>query len=282
MKKKKILILGANGMAGSMISTFLKESGHEVFTTTRLKEGEDNIFFDALKDHKELEIIIKKIKPEFIINCIGVLNKAAEDNKAEAVLINSFLPHYLDTLSKSLNFKLIHISTDCIFSGDRGSYSENDIPDATSFYGRTKALGEINNEENLTFRTSIVGPDNNLNGIGLFKWFMSQEGIVNGFSDVIWSGVTTLELAKVIEKSFNLKITGLYHLVNNKKINKYELLQLFKKYTNKNIEIREYSGNPSDKSLINNREDFSFNIPSYDEMVKEMCEWINNHKHNKS
>lgn len=275
---KKILILGGDGMAGSMIKTFLEEKGHNIYITTRDKNKIDNIFFDVLENYKELENIIVKINPQFVINCIGVLNQYAEDDKAGAVLINSFLPHYIDSLSNKLNFKLIHISTDCVFEGERGNYVESDSPNAISFYGRTKALGEINNDRNLTFRTSIVGPDINPNGIGLFNWFLHQEVTINGFSRVIWTGVTTLELARAIEKSFDLNITGLYHLVNNEKINKYELLRLFKKYTNKNINITEDDSLISDKSIISNRKDFDFNIPSYDEMISEMCSWINNHK----
>lgn len=278
MDTKKILILGGDGMAGSMVSSFLIEKGHDVHITTRNENDGKSIFFDVLKDYKELEIIIKKINPQFVINCIGVLNQYAEKNKSDAILINSFLPHYIDSISKKLSFKLIHISTDCVFEGDKGSYSETDFPNALSFYGRTKALGEINNEKNLTFRTSIVGPDINTKGIGLFNWFISQKGSIKGFSNVIWTGVTTLELAKAIEKSFNLNLTGLYHLVNNKKINKFELLKLFKKYTHRDIDIEEDDTCTSDKSLVNNRKDFNFEIPSYSDMIEEMCKWINNHK----
>lgn len=275
---KKILILGGDGMAGSMAVSFLREKGHDVHITTRNENNGKSIYFDVLENYKDLEIIIEKINPQFVVNCIGVLNQYAEKNKTDAVLINSFLPHYIDSLSNKLNFKLIHISTDCVFEGERGNYVESDLPNALSFYGRTKALGEINNDRNLTFRTSIVGPDINPNGIGLFNWFLHQEVTINGFSRVIWTGVTTLELARAIEKSFDLNITGLYHLVNNEKINKYELLRLFKKYTNKNINITEDDSLISDKSLINSRKDFDFEIPDYNEMIEEMCKWINNHK----
>jgi dTDP-4-dehydrorhamnose reductase len=188
------------------------------------------------------------------------------------------LPHYLDKLSAEYQFKFIHISTDCVFSGQKGDYDEEDFTDATSFYGRTKSLGEIKNDRNLTFRTSIVGPDIKENGIGLFNWFMKQDGQVKGFNNVIWTGVTTLELAKSIEKSFDLEITGLYHLVNNQKINKYDLLMLFKKYMNKEIEISKDDSYISDKSIINTRTDFDFKIPSYEKMIEEMSIWINKNK----
>lgn len=275
---KKILILGADGMAGHIIVDYLEEKGYGVFTTSRKNAEGKNSHFDVIENIKELENILNKIKPEIVINCIGVLNKFAEENKPEAVLINSFLPHYVDSLSKKYNFKLVHISTDCVFSGAKGDYSETDLADAPSFYGRTKSLGEVNNDKNLTFRTSIVGPDMNKNGIGLFQWFMKQEGEIKGFSQAIWTGVTTLELAKAIEKSFSLNVSGLYHLVNNQKINKYDLLNLFKKYMGKDILIKKDDAYASDKSLINNRKDFNFDIPSYEEMVSEMCEWINKHR----
>lgn len=275
---KTILILGGDGMAGNMLKTYLEEKGYDVFATSRRKNEERTVHFDVLENHGEMENILRRATPDFVVNCIGVLNQSAEENKAGAVLVNSFLPHYLDSLAIKHNFKLIHISTDCVFSGKMGSYSETDFPDALSFYGRTKSLGELNNGRSLTFRTSIVGPDINEKGIGLFNWFMRQRGEIKGFSNVIWTGVTTLELAKAIEKAFDMNITGLYHLVSNKKINKYELLLLFRKYTGKNIDIKEDGSYVSDKSLVNNRKDFDFNIPGYEEIIKEMCEWIKRHK----
>jgi dTDP-4-dehydrorhamnose reductase len=275
---KKILILGSDGMAGHIIADYLTEKGHAVFTTTRKNTDEKNSHFDVIENYKELENILNKVKPEIVINCIGMLNKFTEENKAGAVLINSFLPHYIDSLSEKYNFKFVHISTDCVFSGEKGDYIETDFADAASFYGKSKALGEVNNEKNLTFRTSIVGPDINPNGAGLFQWFMKQEGEIKGFSKVIWTGVTTLELAKAIEKSFDLNITGLYHLVNNQKINKYDLLVLFKKYMGKDIVIEKDDTYVSDKSLINTRTDFDLKIPSYEKMVEEMSVWINNNR----
>lgn len=275
---KRILILGSDGMAGNMIRTYLKERGFDVYATTRRVKTEEDIYFDVLADFRQLENIIEKARPNYIVNCIGVLNQFAEENKAGAVLINSFLPHYIDSFSEQYEFKLIHISTDCVFSGEKGDYAEVDFADAASFYGKSKSLGEVDNERNLTFRTSIVGPDINEKGIGLFNWFMKQEGGTKGFSGVNWTGVTTLELAKAIEKSFSMDISGLYHLVNNEKINKFDLLNLFKKNMNKQIEIVEDASYVSNKTLINSRKDFDFNIPSYAEMVGEMSEWIYGHE----
>jgi dTDP-4-dehydrorhamnose reductase len=275
---KKILVLGADGMAGHIIIDYLESKKYNVFKTSRKKSDEKSFIYDVVGDYEEIENIIDKIKPQFVVNCIGVLNQFAQDNKSEAVLINSFLPHYLDKLSRVHKFKFIHISTDCVFSGEKGGYKESDFADALSFYGKSKSLGEVVNDSSLTFRTSIVGPDTKENGIGLFNWFMKQSGEVKGFSNVIWTGVTTLELAKSIEKSFGLDITGLYHLVNNQKINKYDLLLLFKKWMKKEIEILKNDDYASDKSLINTRDDFNFEIPSYDKMIEEMSIWIKNNK----
>ena len=277
-EERKILVLGSDGMAGHIIARYLQEAGYVVFTTTRGKTEGKNYHFDVVENYRELERIVSETKPNFVVNCIGVLNQFAEDHHPEAVLINSFLPHFIASLREKKNFKLIHISTDCVFSGSRGKYSETDLPDAVSFYGRTKSLGEVRDEKNVTFRTSIVGPDRNENGIGLFKWFMTQEGAVKGFGKVVWSGVTTLELAKTIERSFDTKVTGLYHLVNNETINKYDLIGLFKKHTGKDVIIERDDSYISDKSLIRTRDDFDFSIPSYEVMVEEMVDWIRAHE----
>jgi dTDP-4-dehydrorhamnose reductase len=278
--KPRILILGSQGMAGHIIKTYLLELGYEVFSTSREKNRSKNHFYyDVLEDIVQLDKIIASVKPDFVINCIGILNKAAEEDKEGAVLVNSYLPHYVDALSEKYRFKFIHISTDCVFSGEKGKYNEEDIPDATSFYGRSKAIGEIINERSLTLRTSIVGPDVNPNGIGLFNWFMKQTGQIKGYNKAIWTGVTTLQLAKSIETVFENDVSGLYHLVNNATINKYDLLHLFKKHMDKDdVEIQEYDGYASDKSLVNNRNDFDFNIPSYEQMVSEMSDCIHDHK----
>ena len=271
----KILVLGSEGMLGHVVKLYFLEQGHDVKGTSR--SGNKDYTFDATKNISDIEKFIDDFKPEVIINCIGILNKVAEDNKSLAVTINSYLPHYLDEICRNRGIKFIHVSTDCVFDGKQGDYTEDSFRTATDFYGRSKALGEINNDANLTLRTSIVGPDKNQNGIGLFQWFMNQENETNGFDKVIWTGVTTLELAKCMEKSIANNITGLRHAVNNQKIDKYSLLQLFKKYFNKDIIINRKSDYVSDKSVVRTT-DFDFEIPSYDQMVQEMSEWVTNHK----
>jgi len=271
----KILILGSQGMQGHITKQYFKEQGYDVIGTTR--DREDKYYFDAVENMNRIEKIIKEEKPKVVINCIGILNKVAEEQKWMAALINSYLPHYLDKLSIDNNFKLIHMSTDCVFDGKKGSYVEDDFRDAVSFYGQSKALGEINNDRNITIRTSIVGPDINENGIGLFQWFTKQKGEIGGYTKVIWTGVTTLQLAKCMEKAIQNNLSGLHHAVNNEEIDKYSLLMLFRKYFNKNVTINKEEDYVSNKSLVRTGKSFDFGIPSYETMVEEMNEWILKH-----
>ena len=183
----------------------------------------------------------------------------------------------LDEKMPKLNFKFIHISTDCVFSGKIGNYTEDSFQDATSFYGRSKALGEINNDRSVTLRTSIIGPDINEKGIGLFNWFMKQTGEVQGFTNVIWTGVTTVELAKQIEFAIKQDLKGLYNVVNGNTIDKYSLLQLFKEKFNKEINIVPNGEQVSKKTLLPSQK-CHFDIPSYEQMIEEMKNWIIEHK----
>jgi dTDP-4-dehydrorhamnose reductase len=170
------------------------------------------------------------------------------------------------------------MSTDCVFAGNTGPYSEDSFCDGKTFYDRTKALGEINDSKNLTFRNSIIGPDLNQDGIGLFNWFMKQKGSINGYSGAIWTGVTTLTLAKAMEKAIEQNLCGLYNLVNNTSISKYDLLNLFNEnFNDERLIINKEEGFKLDKTLLNTRKDFYFEVPSYKQMLFEMKEWINEH-----
>jgi len=272
----KVLILGSQGMLGHVVEQYFQQKGHITKGTSR--SGDNNTYaFDAMKNVKDIESFIDEFKPDAVVNCVGILNKVAEDNKPLAVMANSYLPHYVDTVCRNKGVKFVHISTDCVFNGKRdGGYTETSFRDAIDFYGRSKGLGEVENNASVTLRTSIVGPDMNANGIGLFQWFMNQEGTAGGFDKAIWSGVTTLELTKAIEKAIECNLTGIRHVVNGDKIDKYSLLQLFKKHFNKDIEIERNSSYIINKSLVCTT-DFDFNVPSYDDMVKEMSEWVTSH-----
>lgn len=275
----KFLVLGATGMAGHTISIYLKEAGHDVTAFSRHEVSYCKSIKGDASDFKNLKKVVFEGKYDVIINAVGILNQEAEDRKSETILLNSYLPHFLSDITKERETRIIHMSTDCVFSGKTGKYSENSLRDGETFYDRSKALGELENSKDLTFRNSIIGPDINKNGIGLFNWFMKQEGNINGYTKAIWTGVTTLTLAKAIEQALKENITGIYHLVSNETINKYELLKLFNKHMKDNkIEIFPDDMFSMDKSLINNRKDFSFKVPSYETMIIEMKEWINNHK----
>lgn len=269
-------------MAGHTIAIYLKESGHDVTAFSRSKFGYcDNIQGDLTRpeDIQRLANNIINNKYDCVINCLGILNSDAENNKHTAVLINSYIPHYLSFITENTDTKVIHMSTDCVFSGKVGKYSEQSLKDGETFYDRSKALGEIYNTKDLTFRCSIIGPDMNVNGIGLFNWFMKQEKSISGYTRAIWTGVTTITLAKAMEQALIQGISGIYNLVNNTDISKFDLLGIMNNYFKENRIIINKSEDISvDKSLVNNRKDFDFIVPSYDDMIKNMKEWVNSHK----
>ena len=276
----KVLVLGSIGMAGHTITLYFKEQGHDV-TAYSMKSFPycKNIIGNAFETNEFKKILVEG-NYDLIINCIGLLNQVAEDNPSMAIYLNSYLPHLIADTLKDLPTKLIHMSTDCVFSGYTGPYTEISLRDGTLFYDRSKALGEVEDSKNLTFRNSIIGPDMNLEGIGLFNWFMKQTGTINGFTGALWTGVTTLTLAKAMEQAAKEELTGLYNLVNNTNISKYELLKLFNKHFRNNMLIINPSNELQlDKSLISTRNsDFSFKVPSYEQMIIEMKEWIEQHK----
>ena len=275
----KILVLGASGMAGHIIALYFKERSYDVTGFTRRPIPYcKNIIGDAMKP-EDVKIAIFSDNFDVVINAIGVLNQNAEDHKSMAVMLNGYLPHFIaDTLRESKT-KLIHMSTDCVFAGNTGPYYEDSFPDGMIFYDRSKAIGEVNDDKNLTFRNSIIGPDINEKGIGLFNWFMKQEDSINGFTGAIWTGVTTLTLAKAMEEAVKQNLTGLYNLVNNESISKFDLCILFNKYfRNGRIIINPSDKLQLDKSLRHRRTDFSFVVPSYEQQINEMADWVNTHK----
>ena len=274
--KSKILILGSTGMLGhQVVNYFLKFDSYDVIDLAfRSKLRNETIICDVT-NQKYFKDIIMELKPDFIVNCIGILINGSKNN-LNAIYLNAYFPHQLKEISENINAKLIHISTDCVFSGERGGYRESDFRDGKGVYAQTKILGEIKDKMNITLRTSIIGPELKGNGEGLFHWFMNQKNKVYGYTKSIWSGVTTIELAKIIKWSIEKKLTGLYHVTNNSSINKYELLILFKKYIDRDIEIIPINGENLDKSLIDSLLFVDYKIPSYEKMIKEMLHLIIN------
>lgn len=277
--REKILILGANGMAGHILVLYFRgfKDKYEVLSIARNQSIVSPDMMLDVSDFTKLQVLIKDYKPDIIINAIGILNQDAESNPDKAILINSYLPHFIESITKDKQSRIIHISTDCVFSGSRGNYLETDFKDGRGFYAQSKALGEIFNNKDTTIRTSIIGPELNKSGIGLFNWFMSQDikSRLNGYSKAFWSGITTIELAKVVEDVIEKKITGVVHITSGEKISKYALLNLFNEvFRDNRVVINEEVNYEVDKSLISGRKDYNYKVPSYKTMLVEMHEWI--------
>lgn len=274
----KFLVLGASGMAGHVICLYLKEKGHEVVGYSRRKVTFVECISGDAKDTQKLKTVIEDGKFDVVINSIGMLNQFAENDKESAVFLNSYLPHFLAKTTADIRTRVIHMSTDCVFSGKTGSYTEKSLRDGESFYDRTKAMGELEDNKNLTLRNSIVGPDINEDGIGLLNWFMRQDGEVNGYTHAMWTGLTTLQLAKVMEAAAENSATGLVNMVYKENISKYELLKLFSHYIrNDNVTVNPFEGFSADKTLVRTNFDFDYEIPSYEVMVSEMADWMRAH-----
>jgi len=263
-------------MAGHIVTRYLESLNKYEIINASLEKLKDNTIIVNVEDKKLVRKILIENKPEVVINCIGLLIKTSANHPDMAIYLNSFFPHYLAQLGKEMNFKTIYLSTDCVFSGESGGYSENDVKDGKDIYARSKALGEIVNDKDLTFRTSIIGPEIREGGSGLFHWVLNQSGKINGFGEVYWTGLTTLELAKAIDSAIEQDLTSLYHLVPNEKISKFELLQQIKEIWDRPIEISKINTPKSDKSLINNRKDFNYKVSNYRQMLVELFEWMKN------
>ncbi|MCL1847005.1 MAG: sugar nucleotide-binding protein [Coriobacteriia bacterium] len=276
----RFLLLGSSGMAGHVISIYLKERGHDVVGFSRRSVDFVPVVCGDASDTALLEAVIQEGDFDIVVNAIGVLNESAESNKDEAVYLNSYLPHYLAFLTREMPTRVFHMSTDCVFAGNTGPYAEDSFPDGKSFYDRSKALGELNDNKNLTFRNSIIGPDINEKGIGLVNWFMKQTGPIKGFTRALWTGLTTLELAKVIECASVVDVTGLINMVPEENISKYDLLCLLNEHLRceRRVVIEPQDEPLLDKTLIRTNLGFYYTVPGYEEMVAEMAEWIATHR----
>jgi len=280
--KKSVLVLGSTGMLGHQVVKYLLESDeYEIFDVAfRYKLREKTIIANSL-DKSKFEKIITELSPDFIVNCIGTLINGS-NNLENAIYLNAYLPHQLKKISKIIGAKLIHISTDCVFSGNKKNpYTEFDKKDGHDFYAKTKSLGEIDSANHLTIRTSVIGPelkDKKFLDEGLFHWFMGQSVSASGFSKTIWSGVTSIELAKAIKWAIDNHIVGLYHITNGDSISKHDLLHLFNKYTEKNLKIVKVSGLSLNKSFIDTRKELDYKVPSYEEMIRKMVYQIRKNK----
>lgn len=273
--KKKILLLGSKGKAGHVLYYMInQEVDYLVHDLSRNNKYFNSTYNIDVRDWNKLKSILKNNKYDFVINCIGILNSKVKENIGNTIIINSYLPHFLSQLSIKYGFRLIHISTDGVFSGALTFYKENDIKDAIDLYSVSKSLGEIENNRDLTIRTSIIGPC--LENTGIFNWFISQKSEVMGFTNSIWSGVTTIELAKFIMFIIRTPIGGVYHLTNEIGISKYNLLQLLNNEFKKNsIKIIPTKDVGIKRVLLNTRKNIQYKVPTYFKMILEINNWIN-------
>lgn len=279
----RILIFGASGMLGSAVfRLFLQSPGFDVIATFRSLKPQIKMLnsesvtvlcgIDA-ENGDSLARAISAAKPDVIINCIGLVKQLADSkDPLAAIPINSILPHRLARLAELSGSRLIHISTDCVFSGAKGNYVELDRPDADDLYGRSKLLGEVDYPHAITLRTSIVGHELN-SATGLIDWFLSQQGRVKGYTNAIFSGLPTIELARVI-RDFVLPrpdMRGLYH-VSSAPINKYELLQLTKKAYGVQTHVEPDGELKIDRSLNSDRfkQVTGYVPPTWPDLVAEM------------
>lgn len=274
-----VFLFGSEGMAGHVITDYIREKQNVTVFTSSRSEGNNPYHFELdVRDFPNVEKVLHSVKPDIIINCTGILNEFADQDPESATVVNGLFPHRLADWANHNDAKVIQLSTDCVFLGTRGNYVESDRRDGMSFYAKSKILGELQSNRHLTIRTSIVGPELKQNGIGLFSWFMRQHGKINGYKNVYWNGVTTLELAKAMIAMIEQDITGLYHLTASETISKYTLLTYFKTVFNKNDVIIEPSDTPKlDRTLKNTRTDLQHRVPSYLEMLQSLKEWMNRH-----
>lgn len=265
MKSQKLLVVGANGMLGHVVlrwfaglanfdtvgtvrSSDVARELRQRVPAAQLIEGFDAGNLPALRR------LFEQVQPDVVINCVGVVKQlAGADDPSQAIPINALLPHRLSRLCEAHGARLVHISTDCVFSGRRGDYAEGDIADAVDLYGRSKLMGEVVAPHAVTLRTSIIGHEMS-SAHALLGWFLSQRGVVPGFSNAIFSALPTVELARVIEQQVlaHPDLCGIHH-VAGPKINKYELLRLVARVYGSDSQVEPVETLVIDRSLNGQR-----------------------------
>ena len=281
----KLLIIGANGMLGNACMNYFHGNPHYDLRGTIRSESALKLFRSEIRgslipnidivNEEAQQALFERERPNVVINCVGLVKQAVgASDLISSITLNSLLPHQLARQCESHGSRLVHISTDCVFSGlKRSAYLESDVSDATDLYGRTKFLGEISTKSNvLTIRTSYIG--NELEGAnGLLEWFLAQSGECQGFTKAIYSGLPTVILLQAIEKVIleYPNLSGLYQVASSP-ISKYNLLQLVAGIFKKQINITPNDGLIINRSLDGSRfEDTTgFIAPPWEEMVEKM------------
>ena len=278
----KVIVIGATGMLGYSIFSNLSESTDlDVYGTVRSVQDLDKFFASTdklvvgvdVRNFETLESALVEIKPDVVINCIGLIKQHdVSKQHVEAIEINALLPHKLAKLCDSIQARLVHFSTDCVFDGKTGDYVESDLPTATDLYGKSKCLGEVDYDRHVTLRTSIIGHELK-SSVSLIDWFLSQEGSVKGFSKAVFSGLPTAYVAKILKDYVlpNKFLSGLYHL-SVYPIDKHSLISKVAEVYGKQIEIEKFDDFVIDRSLNSAKFQTAtgFVPPSWDELVNFM------------
>ena len=279
-------MLGATGMLGNaVLRLFAQSAGYEVAGSARSTSAlhllpadvSDRVICGVDVDHIDSLIgLFSKVQPDVVINCIGLVKQLAEvEDPLVAIPINSLLPHRLARLCGAAGARLVHMSTDCIFSGAKGMYTEVDLSDAKDLYGRSKYLGEVDYPNAITLRTSIIGHELN-GGHSLIGWFLAQQGSVKGYRRAVFSGLPTVELARVIRDHVipHPELHGVHH-VSAAPINKFDLLTLISDVYGKKIEIVTDENFIIDRSLDSTRfrQATGYQPPPWSELVRQMSEF---------
>lgn len=284
VKHKKVLVLGITGMVGNAIFRYLS-SKHDVITFGTSRSASIHHFFPEVNKEQiitsvdvlnidNLSPILSRVKPDVVINCTGLIKQLSSSNDPLSVLpINSIFPHQLSNICREMGIRLIQFGTDCSFSGEKGMYKESDISDAKDLYGKSKYIGEIHNEKHaITIRTSTIGHELESKN-GLVEWFLIQKGSVKGFRKAIFSGLPTVELARVIADYVlpHSDLHGLYH-VSAQPINKFDLLSLVAHEYKKDIEIIPEDMPEIDRSLDSTffTEKTGYLAPEWPELISIM------------
>jgi len=270
----KVLVLGGDGMLGHELHRELRDH-HEARATQRSQSSDPLVFAGVeVRGNSRIEELIAQFRPAAVVNCIGIIKQRPESEEAiTSIEVNSLLPHRLAIACRAAGARLVQLSTDCVFSGEKGGYREEDRPDPVDVYGRSKLLGETSGEGALTLRTSMIG-------LGLHRktslvdWFLAQKGSVRGYRKAIFSGLTTRELSRVIRMILEKhpQASGLYHL-SAAPIDKYTLLVKLRERLGKSIDIVPVDEPRIDRSLDSTRfrRVFSYQPPEWDAMLDELA-----------
>jgi dTDP-4-dehydrorhamnose reductase len=284
MYQMKILILGGNGMIGHKIFQVLNEDFKNTWVLIRKKKRDLPYvnFFNSniiegfeLEDDKTLFSFLDNFNPDIIINAVGItIRRGVNEKISKSIFINSLLPNLLeDWVDRMPNKRLIHLSTDCVFNGELGSYNEESIPNATDIYGRTKILGEVKGSNTITLRSSMIGRELE-NFTELFEWVISQKGSrIKGFNNAIYSGITTIRMAryiKLIIMNFP-KLSGLFN-VSSEPISKYNLIKLLNKNFDLNLTIEIENSYKTNKVLDSGKffNLISLSPPTWEDLIIEL------------